>query len=140
MRLAEDVGRGGGQAATTGDGEGARGGVAAACWSPLQWFWRGKTCLVEAEQAPGLDAVVAELGEGARLGLRQLLFLEMRPPPGAAARSTRAKGECWCGEMHRKVLGMLQPVDGLGTTDPPLANVFLPLPREEESGFGTRSC
>ena len=135
MRLAEDVGRGGGQAAAARDGEGARGGVAAACWSPLQWF-----CLVEAEQTPGLDAVVADLGEGARLGLRQLLFLEMRPPTGAAARSTRAKGECWCGEMHRKVLGMLQPVDGLGTTDPPLANVFLPLPREEEGGFGTRSC
>ena len=65
MRLAEDVGRGGGQAAAAGDGQGARGGVAAACWSPLQWF-----CLVEAEQAPGLDAVVADLGEGARLGLR----------------------------------------------------------------------
>ena len=139
MRLAEDVCRGGGQAAAAaGDGEGARGGVAAAWWSPLQRFWRGKTCLVEAEQAPRLDAVVAELGEGARLGLRQLLFLEMRPPPSAAARSTRAKGECWCGEMHRKVL--LQPVDGLGTTDPPLADVFLPLSREEESGFGTRSC
>ena len=34
---------------------------------------------------------------------------------------------------------MLQPVDGLRTTNPSLPNVFLPLSCEEEGSFRTRS-
>ena len=147
MGLAEDIcSRGRHTACATGDGECASGGVTTACWSPLKRLWSRQTGLVEAEQAAGLDAVVAKLRERTCLWLRKLLFLQW-PPACAATRSTRAKRKCRCSRrlklLDRKGLGgdgMLQPVDGLGTTNPSLPNIFLPLSSKEESSFGTWSC
>ena len=146
VRLAEDICSRGRQARATGDSECPSGGVTTARWSPLKRLWGGQTGLIEAEQAARLDAVVAKLRKRTRLRLRQLLLFQW-PPACAAARSTRAKGKCWCSRglklLERKGLGgdgMLQPVDGLRTTDPSLPNVFLPLPSKEESSFGTWSC